>query len=330
MKKLAITVVPLLAALALWLATRQPASPPVPTREAAVVQPTATSVVKPVLPPETVAKAQPVPEQPYFPPTVHDHRLAPLVDRNAKNRLPVKVPTASPDDFPALLSMVADTKDGDTERHEVAQLLIRSKCSDLPATLSKVLDSPEEKPRFRAFAMQYWGELAKEAPPEFKANMLDRMKAALNDKNYEVRCQALQNLCRLKDPAGKETAIKWLMEYKPACVDKDGKPVAPELERGGILNAAIRCCKDLDLKDQVPAIRPFARDSNEIIRIAAIVVLSDWRDKESLPAMQEAAESKSPRLNGCGKMAVAKMAKPEAAEKAKAGDKQGVEPRDKF
>jgi hypothetical protein len=108
------------------------------------------------------------------------------------------------------------------------------------------------------------------------------------------------------------------MDYKPSCVDKEGKPVAQELERGGILNAVIRCCYDLKLKENIPAIRPFARDSNEVVRIAALVVLSDWRDKESLPAMQEAAESKSGRLSGCGKMAVAKMAKPEEATEKKA------------
>jgi hypothetical protein len=220
----------LLAAIVLRLATRQSAPTPVPPREATAVLPSASLVpTQPAPQPEPAAKAQPEPTKPYSPPPVHDPRLVALFDRNAKNRLPVKISTATPDDFPALLAVVSDTKDGDTERHEVAQLLIRSKCPDLPATLSKVLDSPDEKPRFRAFAMQYWGELTKEAPPEAKASMLDRMKAALNDKNYEVREQALQNLCRLKDPAGKETAIKWLNEYKPACIDKDGKPDAPEL-----------------------------------------------------------------------------------------------------
>jgi hypothetical protein len=303
-----------LAALALWLATRQTTAPspkPAVVQPATIVQPTAPETPQP-----DPAKAPEKPsEQPYFPPAVHDSKLASLVDRNARNRISsdmsTRFPTAEPDDFPALLSVVADIKDGDTERHEAVALLKRSRCPDLLESLGKVLDNPAEGYRFRAFAMQHLGGLVPDvnSDPEGNKKMLDRMHAALGDRHFQVRGQALQNLCRLKDSAGKDTAVKWLTEYKPCCVDNGDKPVAPEKEREGILNQAIRCCKDLGLKEQIPNIRPFARDNSEVVRIAALSVLSDWLDGESLEAMQEAAESPSVRLRNCGKAAVGKMGK---------------------
>ena len=135
------------------------------------------------------------------------------------------------------------------------------------------------------------------------------MHSSLSDKHFTVRCQALQNLCRLKDLQGAATAVKWLTEYAPSCVGADGKPADPGQERAAILNQAIRCCKDLDLKEQIPAIRQYARDNNEVVRIAAIVVLSEWADEESRPAFEDAAQSPSVRLQRCAKAALERLDK---------------------
>ena len=144
----------LLAALALWLAFRHPSIHASPAKGSGCSPDTSSASRKAPEPqPEPAAKAQDSALRtqdsaaPYSPPPVHDPRLAALVDRNAKNRLSSdmssRLPTANPDDFPALLSVVSDTKDGDTERHEVIELLKRSKCPDLPETLAKVLDNPD-------------------------------------------------------------------------------------------------------------------------------------------------------------------------------------------
>jgi hypothetical protein len=310
----------------------------------------------------------------YRPPIVSDPKLAPLVNRYAKNRVTPdmfnRYPEAKPEDFTALLTVLSDTKDNDTVRHEVEQILWRSKCPDLQATLFKIFDNPEEQHRFREFVMQYFGTMALEAPEDSETRqiLVAKTKEALNDKHFQVRSQALQNLCRLKDPVGIQTAVKWLTDYKPVGgtgvparekakfdssstsvfareagnsdvpAHKTGQPEAGnaktgiktadqgtgkaashtdtgkdarvtdlDFERGHILNQAIRCIGDLDLKEHLPTIRTYARDPNSTIRIAALVVLSNWNDTESIPAMQEAAESKDPLLQSCGKAALKRM-----------------------
>ena len=289
---------------ALWLATSNPA---VPLRETktGTSSPTVSQPTQQLR--EPAAKVQQsFSETPYAPPAVHDPKLAALVDRNAKNRITSdmssRFPQANKDDFPALLSVVSDTQDGDTERHEAVELLKRSHCPDLPETLTKVLDNPAEGYRFRAFAMQYLGGLVPDAnsDPDGHQKAMDRMRSSLGDKDFQVRSQALQNLCRLKDPVGQETAVKWLGDYKPIS-DK------PDFERGDIIKQSIECVQNLGLKEHIPAIRQYAKDSNEVVRIAAIVCLSDWRDEESRPAFEAAAKSSNIRLQRCGQAALKRM-----------------------
>jgi hypothetical protein len=299
----------LLAALALWIATRQSASQPPPksdiTQPVATVQPAAETLPQSE-PPKAIESSALEPSKPYSPPAVHDPKLAALVDRNAKNRIfsdmSARFPAANTDDFPALLSVVSDSKDGDTERHEVVELLKRSHCPDLAQTLDKVLDNPAEGSRFRAFAMQHLGALVPDAnsDPDGHQKVMDRLRSSLGDKDFQVRSQALQNLCRLKDPKGGETAAQWLTNYKPVS-DK------PDLERGDIIKQAIACVQSLGLKEHLSTIRQYARDPNEVIRIAAIVALSDWRDEASRPAFEEAAKSSSARLQRCGAAALKRL-----------------------
>jgi hypothetical protein len=279
-----------------------PIQPPPPTAQAQVRPPVPTQAPEQKTEPAEAPK-QPVKYDPnYRPPAVSDPKLAPLVNRYAENRVKTdmfnRYPEAKPEDFPALLTVLSDTKDGDTERHEVAELLRRSQCPELHATLFKILDNPDETARFRGFVMQYLGMMALEAAEDSddRQTLVTRTRDALTDEHFEVRAQALQNLCRLKDPVGIETAVKWLT-YKSA----------DDFERGYILNQAIRCVGDLDLKENLPTIRKYARDPNNTVRIAAIVVLSNWNDVESLPAMQEAAEAKDPLVKKCGQEALKRM-----------------------
>jgi len=199
-----------------------------------------------------------------------------------------------------LLQVLTDVQDNDTVRNEVANLLRRSKCSDIAPALTKILDNPEEKPRFRSFAMQHLGGMVEEMDAESRQPFIAQIQTFLTDRHYQVRSQALQNLVRLKDPVGQQTAIKWLTNYQSVTTEA--------LEKGTIIKQAIECVHSLELKEQIPAIRTYARDPNIVIARAAIVALADWHDEESLDAMKVAAASKDPLLARCGRAAVERMA----------------------
>jgi HEAT repeat protein len=282
--RIIIVIVVLLLGVGAFFLGRNSCQQPVPPDKAQVAvpaQPQSTAkleVPKPQPPPE--------PEKPYAPPLVRDPKLASLVDRNApeNKRVPAdiafKLPAvANPEDIQVLLSVLADPKDTDTVRNEVINLLRRSKAPGLLDALCNVMDNPSEQPRFRSFAMQHIGLIAEGLPDsEAKKKAIAKMQAAIDDKDVAVCRQALQNLCRIKDPKGTEAAVKWLNDESK---DMDA-----------LRDIAIRCVKDLDLKDQIPNVRKYVRDSNEVIRIAATVVLSEWGDEESRPAIREAAVSK--------------------------------------
>jgi HEAT repeat protein len=291
-----------LATLAFWTFHASPSSESKP-------EPAATQSISDLAKPEVVKAyvAAPKPHQPdrrYVPPAVRDKNLQTLVNRYAENRvagdISARIPEALPEDFPALLKVLQDSEDDDTVRHEVANLPRRSKCPGLPQSLLQVLDNPAEQPRFRSFAMRHLGGVAADMDAAARQTLLARIQAALADKHYQVRSQALQNLLRLKDPQAGQTAAKWLTDYPPAGSDS--------LEKSTLVKQAIECVHDLDLKEHLPAIRKYARDPDIIIARAAIVALADWRDAESLPVMQAAADSKDPLLSRCGKAALERMA----------------------
>jgi len=70
---------------------------------------------------------------------------------------------------------------------------------------------------------------------------------------------------------------------------------------------AIRFVQDKNMREHIPTIRPYARSTNDIIRIAAIVALSEWGDEESRPAMEEAANSTVVRVQRCGQAAMKRL-----------------------
>ena len=297
-----------LGSVALWhfRAARTPVPQPAPVVPQPVIEPKPLAIVQ--------EPAIPEPTKPYSPPPVHAHNLQALVNRNAHNRISsdigARIPEAAPSDFPALLQVLQDSGDDDTVRNEVCNLLRRSKCPDVAQALTQVLDNPDEKARFRSFAMQHLGGVATEMDAGTRQPLVTKMEASLNDKHFQVRAQALQNLCRLKDEKGVKTAADWLEGgYKPCSPDAyvGDKPLDPEFERGEIIKQCIEQVHDAGLKEHIGTIRKLARDKNIVIARAAIVALADWHDMESLPVMKEAAAAKDPLLRSCGKAAMQRM-----------------------
>ena len=199
------------------------------------------------------------------------------------------------DDMAMLSAVLRDASDNDTVRNEVANLLHRSHYDRFAEDLMAVLDNPAEQFRFRTFAMQHLGQVVPSEiyDPEGRERIVKRMTAALDDRDIPVRRQALQNLCRLKEPKGLETAIAWFS--------------AKGQDADSVRDIAIRCLADLGKKEFLPAIRKYAKDPNEVIRIAALVTLAEWRDEGSGDALIDAVYSPSVRLQRCAEAALLKL-----------------------
>jgi len=196
------------------------------------------------------------------------------------------------EDYPLLVAVLVDPTDDDTARNEVANLLQRSKYSGLADALVGVLANPSEKVRFRSFAAQHLGLLAAgdDAQSQKAASALF---GCLSDRDTPVRREALLALVRKKDPQAAELAVQWLND--------------PRKEAEATRDLAIRCVQDLGMREQIPVVRKYVRDQNDVVRIAAIVALSQWGDEESRTAFEEAAKSPNVRLQRCGKMALDRL-----------------------
>lgn len=200
---------------------------------------------------------------------------------------------ASAEDLQIFAKVLGDPSDDDTVRNEVANLLRRSKYTGLTNALHAVLDNPAEKPRFRSFAVQHLWQQLDGAGIDDQDRIRAKLHELLADRHVEVRREALLALVRMRDPVGKTTAIGWLTSLEPSA----------ETTR----DLAIRCVYDLGLREQMQVIRPFARDPNEVTRIAAIVALSQWGDEGSREAFKAAADSSSIRLQRAGKAALERL-----------------------
>jgi len=267
-----------------------PASPPgktaAPEDEVAVVE------EERAVPRETERPA-------YSAPPVRARELKAFVDRNGKNRLSTDVTSRSArvryeEDIPAVVSVLLDTDDDDTVRNEAANLLSRSAYKTLPQDLLRVLNNPKEGPRFRSFCIQHLWTNVKMAGPAERATIVSTLYEALCDRHIPVRREALLALVRMRERKGRETAVEWL--------------VTDDVEKaGGVRDAAIRCVRELGLREHIPTIRKYLRDKNDVVRIAAIVTLSQWGDDESRLAIEEAAKSSSFRLRRCAAMALKRL-----------------------
>jgi len=193
-------------------------------------------------------------------------------------------------DIDALRQVLLDPQDNDTVRNEAINLLRRSRFAGLADDLLAVLASPEEKERIRCFAAQHLGALLDDCDEHARATLLASVCSLLRDRHTGVRREALLALVRQGDPVGRETAVQWLT-----------RPDSPVDERGEVRDLAIRCVHELELKEHIPVIREYLRDRNEVVRIAAIVALSEWGDEASRPAFEEAAASSVVRLRRAGR-----------------------------
>ena len=239
----------------------------------------------------------------YAPPAVSDPALRKLVDRRLpmEERIPPNIMSLIPDvkdprDVAVLAKLLADPAEPDTARNEFANILFRIGHAGLEDTLLEVLENPAEKARFRSWAVQHLGTLLIQGRLQGDPQqMILRMRGWLQDRHVEVRREALLVLTRQRDPMATDTALAWFKAKGPEADDNR--------------DIAIRCVRELDLRDQLPLIRPFVRSTNDTTRIAAIVTLSQWGDIESRPAIEEAATSSVIRVQHCAKAALARLDK---------------------
>jgi len=297
-----VVVVCVLGGVLLFLATRkshaEPAviSPAKSNKEAEVVQP-----VQPTATPLLTQPENKVSPPPVAPPVVIEHPLLQrFVDKNATNRLPTNFPEQVPtlvsdEEKTAVLFVLHDHTDSDTIRNEAANLLRRSSIKNLSGHFLTVLDAPGEKSRFRSFVVQHLGDLmvdylsSTDMEAMTKSGAIrERLVKALTDQDLFVRRESVFALTRVRDP--KVTAVIRSGLQDPAW--------------SGATDLLIHCAYDADLSDLIPAIRPFAYDTQDVVRIAAINVLAQWKDSASRPAFEEASRSSVQRIQRAGTLAM--------------------------
>jgi hypothetical protein len=194
-------------------------------------------------------------------------------------------------DLDLLARTLRDTAEGDTLRHEIANLLLSHKYPGLTDILIGILDSPGEQERFRAFCVQHLWRRAGEAPTDERNRIADLLRESLNDRHTAVRREALLALVRDNDELGRSAAGQWLTDPKATAVR----------------DLAIRCVREMNLRDYTDAIRASLEDTNEVVRIAAIVTLGEWGDDASRSSFQRAASSDSERLRRAGRRALEEL-----------------------
>ena len=235
-------------------------------------------------------------------PTSHPALLR-FIDKSAANRLPVDFPAKIPvlfheQDVAWVLHVLRDSTDLDAIRNEAANLLRRSKVENLESHFIAVLRNPAEKERFTSYAIQHLGDMMTEYRDGTGDDSLGRaevirkqLRAALTDPRVMVRNEALLALTRERDPM----AVAIIREGLSG-------PTGDQAQ-----DLLIRCAKEADLTDLIPAIRPLAYSDDQVVRIAAMNVLAQWKDVASRPAFEEASLSTVPRIQRAGNLALRLM-----------------------
>lgn len=254
----------------------------------------------PDLPVTPAPTPTPTPEPPYVPPQTRDPALAKFLNRTtpAGNRVSPDMASRYPrvqfeEDFPALVAALHDTGEDPVIRNEVANLLRRSQYPRLAAELQQVIDNRSETPLFRSYAVQHLGLVAENTSPDDQASIRKSFHALLDDPQIPTRREAFWALVQLKDPDSQQLAGKWLL--------------ASGSEADATRDLTIRAVREMNLRQYLEEIRKRASDEDEIVRIAAIVTLSEWKDEESRPLFESAAKSKSERLKRSGEVALRRL-----------------------
>jgi hypothetical protein len=223
--------------------------------------------------------------------------LAAFLDKDCAHRLsadfPALVPTVHGDaEIAAVVALVCDRSEGDTERHQGVELLRRSRYAALDDLCWTLVQSPDERERFRAFLTQYVGLgcMAENSEPR-KRVIVDRLRTLLEDRHRAVRREALHSLVRVEDDVAAAIVHTGLDDPKwRDCRD-----------------LIMQCAYALDDRQLIPAIRPIAYDEDVTSRIAAINVLGRWRDEVSRGAFVEAGESSILRVRRAAQLALAQL-----------------------
>lgn len=225
----------------------------------------------------------------------------------ADPELPKKlIATQTAENVQEVVAIMLDIGKDATTRNEAANLLRRSEYVGLTESLVKSLGSADEGPLWRSWCVQHLYLNYEKAMPDEKERIAGVLRVSLSDRHTRVRREALLALCRIGDPLGRETAAKWL-----SAASKEGE---------GARDVAIRCCEDLDLRDQAPAVRALARDPDESTAVQAIGTLGRWTDESSRPLFEEAARSKNQRLQNAARAALRRL---DAANGASRNGKPG-------
>ena len=200
-----------------------------------------------------------------------------------------------PNDIQIALQVLRDLTDLDSIRNETVNLLRRSHYHDLSQILINITDDPRERERFRSYAIQHLGDMMKEFregtadDDTSRAQIIrDHLAVALKDRHSMVRGEALLALTRERDPRAADLIRSGLHE-PPGTVPAD---------------ILIRCAKEAQLTDLIPTIRPLAYSENQVVRIAAVNVLAQWKDEASRPAFEEANRSTITRIQRAGELAI--------------------------
>ena len=247
-----------------------------------------------------------------------DPDLVSFLDTSAQERVPVDITTSLQrirfeEDIPLVVSVLMDSEEDDTVRNEAANLLRRSGYKGITDTLIRVLNNPSEGPRFRAFCIQHLWRNADGVNIDEREKIAVTLRTALDDRHVPVRREALLALVRMGDPRGRRVAVEWLLDENS----------------DNVRDAAIRCVRELGLREYAPMVRKYLHDENEVVRIAAIVTLAQWGDKQSRPAIEEAAQTDSPRLRRCAELALKRLEQavtPKHEAEKKAEPEPAIEP----
>jgi hypothetical protein len=229
--------------------------------------------------------------------TTDNAALAAFLDQGCDHRLsadfPALVPTVHGDaEIAAVVALVYDRNEGDTERHQGVELLRRSRYAALDDLCWTLVQSPDERERFRAFLTQYIGLgcMAEISEPR-QALIVDRLRILLDDRHRAVRRQALHSLVRVED------------EFAAAIVHAG----LDDPKWRDCRDLIMQCAHALDDRLLIPAIRPLAYDEDVTSRVAAINVLGRWRDEVSRGAFAEAGESSILRVRRAAQLALAQL-----------------------
>lgn len=187
------------------------------------------------------------------------------------------------------LSVLTSQAESDTNRNQAANSLRAMHSVDAIQALKSIARDKAERVRFRAFAVQHLSVAiaSKSAPLD---EMLSLFHELAVDDAQEVRREAVYALVSNRAPDCEKLTRSLLQHSDEAAQD-----------------LAIRCARELNLRDLTPKIRQYLSSKSEAVQIAAIVTLAAWNDTESIPKFEKAAKGKLPRIQRAAQLALQSM-----------------------